>query len=107
MAGTFDELVAMQRAADRAHSRVEELRDEYGPPTRTPWTGPRTETYESACRTCRTCRTWRTWRTLAQEVQSAITTHAAEQGTARSRTESDVKKAARHPGAEMEAEAGG
>ncbi|MFF4048781.1 hypothetical protein ACFYZ5_19160 [Streptomyces chartreusis] len=90
MARTFDELVAMQQTADRAHSRVEELRDEYGPPTRTPWTGPQNDSYESA---------WHTWRTLAQEVQSAITTHAAEQGTARSRTESDVKKAARHPGA--------
>ncbi|RSN75762.1 hypothetical protein DMH26_41685 [Streptomyces sp. WAC 05379] len=90
MARTFDELVAMQRAADRAHSRVEELRDEYGPPTRTPWTGSQTETYEFA---------WRTWRTLAQEVQSAVTTHAAEQGTARSQVESDVKKTARHPGA--------
>ncbi|MFD5860158.1 hypothetical protein [Streptomyces chartreusis] len=97
MARTFDELVAMQRAADQAHSRVEELRDEYGPPTRTPWTGPRTETYESA---------WRTWRTLAQEVQSAITTHAADQGTARSQVESDVKKAARHPQAGAE-EGGG
>ncbi|QKZ20023.1 hypothetical protein [Streptomyces chartreusis] len=90
MARTFDELVAMQRAADRAHSRVEELRDEYGPPTRTPWTGSRNDSYESA---------WHTWRTLAQEVQAAITTHAAEQGTARSQVESDVKKAARHPGA--------
>ncbi|MBT1092640.1 hypothetical protein [Streptomyces sp. Tu102] len=90
MARTFDELVAMQRAADRARSRVEELRDEYGPPTRTPWTGSQTETYEFA---------WRTWRTLAQEVQSGVTTHAAEQGTARSQVESDVKKTARHPGA--------
>ncbi|WCH92461.1 hypothetical protein POD33_10165 [Streptomyces moderatus] len=91
MARTFDELVAMQRAADRAHGRVEELRDEYGPPTRTPWTGSQTETCEFA---------WSTWRTLAQEVQSAITSHAAEQGTARSQAESDVKRAARHPGAD-------
>ncbi|MFG1666151.1 hypothetical protein [Streptomyces sp. Y7] len=93
MARTFDELVAMQRAADRARGRVAELRDEYGPPTRTPWSPSRTETYEAA---------WRTWRTLAEAVQSAVTAHAAEQGVARSQTEADVKAAARHPGAAAE-----
>ncbi|TXS41890.1 hypothetical protein EAO75_34305 [Streptomyces sp. uw30] len=89
MARTFDELVAMQQAADQAHSRVEELRDRYGPPTRTPWTQPQTEAYETA---------WRTWRDLALAVQTAVTEHATEQGAARSQTEADVKAAARHPG---------
>lgn len=89
MERTFDELVAMQRAADQAHARVEELRDQYGPPAHTPWTPIQTDTYETA---------WRAWRDLARDVQSAMTEYAKEQGTARSQVEADVKKAVRHPG---------
>ncbi|WP_078948345.1 hypothetical protein [Streptomyces bicolor] len=70
MARTFDELVAMQRAADQAHTRVEELRDQYGPPAHTPWTELQTDTYETA---------WRAWRDLARDVQSAMTEYAKEQ----------------------------
>ncbi|MEU9051288.1 hypothetical protein AB0D37_12865 [Streptomyces sp. NPDC048384] len=88
MAHTFDELVAIQRAADQAHSRVEDLRDEYGPPAHTPWTELRTDTYATA---------WRTWRDLARTVQTAVTEHAREQGIARSEVEADVKTTARHP----------
>ncbi|MEU8991044.1 hypothetical protein AB0C98_32375 [Streptomyces sp. NPDC048558] len=88
MAHTFDELVAMQRAADQAHSRVEDLRDEYGPPAHTPWTELRTDTYTTA---------WRTWRDLARTVQTAVTEHAREQGIARSEVEADVKTTARQP----------
>ncbi len=87
MARTFDELVAMQRAADQAHTRVEELRDRYGPPAHTPWTQLQTETYETA---------WRAWRDLARDVQSAVTEYAKEQGTSRNEAEEDVKKAVRH-----------
>lgn len=88
MARTFDELVAMQRAADQAHTRVEELRDQYGPPAHASWTELQTDTYETA---------WRAWRDLARDIQSAVTEYAKEQGTARSEVEADVKEAARHP----------
>ncbi|MFE7275605.1 hypothetical protein [Streptomyces sp. NPDC057623] len=87
MARTFDELVAMQRAADQAHTRVEELRDAYGPPAHTPWTELQTDTYETA---------WRGWRDLARDVHDAVTEYAKEQGTARNDTEADVKRAVRH-----------
>ncbi len=87
MARTFDELVAMQRAADQAHTRVEELRDAYGPPAHTPWTELQTETYETA---------WRAWRDRARDVQDAVTEYAKEQGTARNETEADVKNVVRH-----------
>jgi hypothetical protein len=88
VARTFEELVAMQRAADQAHTRVEELRDQYGPPAHTPWTELQTDTYETA---------WRAWRDLARDVQTVVTEYAKEQGTSRTETEEDVKKAARHP----------
>lgn len=88
MARTFDELVAMQRAADRAHLRVEQLRDDYGPPAHTQWTPLQNDTFDTA---------WRAWRDLARAVQSAVTEHAREQGTARNEVEADVKTAARHP----------
>ncbi|MET9832159.1 hypothetical protein ABZ078_23310 [Streptomyces sp. NPDC006385] len=93
MARTFDELVAMQRAADQAHTRVEELRDRYGPPAHTPWTQLQTDTYETA---------WRAWRDLARDVQGAVTAYAKEQGTSRHEVEEDVKRAVRH--AEPEAD---
>ncbi|MFI1701979.1 hypothetical protein ACH419_39365 [Streptomyces bobili] len=87
MAHTFEELVALQRAADEAHATVERLRDEYGPPTATPWSEVQTDTYETA---------WRAWRDLARDVQAAITEHAKDQGVARNGVEADVKKAARY-----------
>lgn len=89
MARTFDELVAMQRSADQAHLRVKRLRDDYGPPTRTPWTESQNDTYDTA---------WRTWRDLAVAVQSAVSEYAKEQGTARNEVEADVKTTARHSG---------
>ncbi|AZQ36166.1 hypothetical protein EJ357_23995 [Streptomyces cyaneochromogenes] len=88
MARTFDELVAMQRAADQAHTRVEELRSQYGPPAHSPWTELQTDTYETA---------WRAWRDLARDVQTAVTEYAKEQGSSRGEVEADVKKAVRHP----------
>ena len=78
----------MQRAADQACNRVEELRDTYGPPTTTPWTEQQTSTYETA---------WRAWRDLARDVQAAVTEYAREQGQSRQEIEADVKKTVRHP----------
>lgn len=78
----------MQRAADQARNRVEELRDSFGPPTTTPWTEQQTSTYETA---------WRAWRDLARDIQAAVTAYAREQGQSRQEAEADVKKAVRHP----------
>ncbi|WP_189878106.1 hypothetical protein [Streptomyces bluensis] len=89
MAQTFEELVGMQRAADQAHARVEELRDLYGSPTAHKWTETQTDTYETA---------WRAWRDLARDVQAAVTEYAKAEGQPRSEIEADVKKAVRHPG---------
>lgn len=88
VAQTFEELVQMQRAADEAHTTVEQLQDQHGPPTQTVWTDEQQTSWETA---------WRTWRDLAGDVQAAITDHAKEQGTPRHQAEADVKKAARHP----------
>ncbi|MFE1442625.1 hypothetical protein [Streptomyces sp. NPDC058739] len=88
MAHTFEELIEKQRAADAAHLRVEDLRDQYGPPAQHPWTGHQTEVYETA---------WRAWRDLARDVQQSVTEYAQEQGTARNQVEDDVKRAVRHP----------
>ncbi|MFJ5262454.1 hypothetical protein ACIQAC_18510 [Streptomyces sp. NPDC088387] len=88
MAHTFEELVGMQRAADEAHTRLRQLRDQYGPPTAHPWSEQQTGTYETALRA---------WRDLARDVQAAVTGYAREQGVARSEAESDVKSAVRHP----------
>ncbi|WCN06039.1 hypothetical protein [Streptomyces sp. M92] len=89
MAHTLEELVAMQRAADQAHAQVQQLRDQYGPPTTTPWSEQQTETYETA---------WRAWRDLARDIQAAVTEHAKAEGRLRSEVEAAVKKQARHPG---------
>jgi hypothetical protein len=80
----FDELVEKQRAADQAHSRVEELRDSYGPPTQQGgWTGQQTSTYETA---------WRAWRDLAREAQSSVTEYAKESGKSRNEIEADIQQ---------------
>lgn len=89
MADTFGELVAMQRAADQAHNRVKELRDQYGPPTHTKWTRAQTDTYETALRA---------WRDLARDVQAAVAAYAKERGEPRSAVEAAVQQAVRHRG---------
>ncbi|MEU1177255.1 hypothetical protein ABZ464_06340 [Streptomyces sp. NPDC005820] len=88
MAHTFEELVAMQRLADETHTRVEELRDAYGPPTATPWSETQTETYETA---------WRAWRDLARDVQAAVTEFAKGEERQRSDVEAEVKREAKSP----------
>ncbi|MFJ6724168.1 hypothetical protein ACIQPQ_04555 [Streptomyces sp. NPDC091281] len=88
MAHTFEELVAKQRAADEAHTRVLHLRDTYGAPTAAPWSETQSDTYETA---------WRAWRDLAREVQSTVTEYAKDEGRARNEVEADVKQAAKTP----------
>ncbi|MFI2644100.1 hypothetical protein [Streptomyces sp. NPDC018610] len=86
MSHTFEELVAKQRAADEAHTRVEQLRANYGPPAQERWTGPQSETYETA---------WRAWRDLARDLQAALSDYANDAGKARTEVEADVERAAR------------
>ncbi len=88
MAHTFDELVAMQRAAEQAHNRVVELRDRYGPPAHTEWTGPQAATYETALRA---------WRDLARDVQAAVIEYAREQGEKRGDVEAALRRATGRP----------
>lgn len=88
MAHSFDELVAMQRAAEQAHNRVEELRDQYGPPAHTQWTRAQTDTYETALRS---------WRDLARDLQAAVTEYAKAHGELRGDVETAVREAVRHP----------
>lgn len=77
--------MAKERAAEQAHSRVEELRDMYGPPTQQGgWSPRQTETYNTALRA---------WRDLAREVQMALAEYARERGETRSEVEEQVKKA--------------
>ncbi|GGV62329.1 hypothetical protein [Streptomyces griseoloalbus] len=87
MAHTFDELVAKQRAADEAHARVRRLRDAYGPPTRTKWSGRQTATWETA---------WRAWRDLARDVRIAVTEYARAEAVPRQEVEARLKRAAGH-----------
>ncbi|WP_447035597.1 hypothetical protein [Streptomyces sp. DSM 118878] len=85
MAHTFDELVAMQRAADAAHAQAERLRQQYGPPAAQRWSDQQLQTYETA---------WRAWRDLARDMQTALTAYAQEQGETRKDAERRVKSAA-------------
>ncbi|MFJ7073765.1 hypothetical protein [Streptomyces sp. NPDC098781] len=88
MTTIFQELVAKERAAEQAQSRVEELRGMYGPPTQQGgWSPRQTETYNTALRA---------WRDLAREVQIAVADYAREQGEARSDVEEQVHKAVLH-----------
>ncbi|CAL9405761.1 hypothetical protein SUDANB176_01556 [Streptomyces sp. enrichment culture] len=87
MAHTFEELVAKQRAADEAHSRVRQLRDAYGPPTRAEWSGQQTATWETA---------WRAWRDLDRDVRVAVNEYARAEGVPRHEVEARVQRAVRH-----------
>ncbi|MEU6405063.1 hypothetical protein [Streptomyces sp. NPDC046985] len=89
MAHTFEELVAKHRAADEAHQRVEQLREDYGPPAQERWTGMQTETYETA---------WRAWRDLARDLQGALNEYASDEGRSRSEIEADVERVAESDG---------
>jgi hypothetical protein len=75
----------MQRAADQAHNRVEELRAAYGAPAHEPWSETQTDTYETA---------WRAWRDLARDAQSAVNEYAKAEGLDRAEVEADVQRTA-------------
>lgn len=91
VAHTFEELVQMQHTADRAHSHVLALRDQYGRPSAVEWTDEQTVTYEQA---------WKAWREQAGVVQAAVTEHAKDEGKSRHEVEAAVRKAAWHPAPE-------
>ncbi|MFI1169731.1 hypothetical protein ACH4UM_40895 [Streptomyces sp. NPDC020801] len=86
MSHTFEELVARKLAADEAHNRVEQLRQDYGPPAQTRWTGAQGETYETALRA---------WRDLARDLQAAVNEYASDEGRPRTDVEAEVDRAAR------------
>ncbi|WP_189786757.1 hypothetical protein [Streptomyces capitiformicae] len=88
MAHTFDDLVEMQKAADKAHDQVRELQDAFGRPTATPWSPEQTDTYDKA---------WKNWRALADTIQAAVTEHAKDGGKLRFDVEAAVRTKARHP----------
>lgn len=90
MSHTFEELVAKQRAADEAHTRVEQLREDYGSPAQERWAGPQKETYETA---------WRAWRDLVRDLQAALGEYASDEGRSRAEVEAEVEQAARSTGA--------
>ncbi|KAB2971141.1 hypothetical protein F8R89_03210 [Streptomyces sp. SS1-1] len=88
MTTIFEELVAKQRAAEQAHSRVEELRSKYGPPTQVGgWSARQTETYNTALRA---------WRDLARDLQTAVAEYARSKGASRSSVEEEIREAAAH-----------
>ncbi|MFK0138837.1 hypothetical protein [Streptomyces murinus] len=89
MAHTFEELVQKQRAADAAHTTVEELRETYGPPAERGMTGAQSGTYETALRA---------WRDLAREAQTALSEYAKDTGRPRADIEAEVERAAAVPG---------
>ncbi|KUM99786.1 hypothetical protein AQI95_36775 [Streptomyces yokosukanensis] len=88
MPNTFEELVQKQRAADAAHTTVEELREAYGPPAERGMTGAQSGTYETALRA---------WRDLERDVQTALSDYAKETGRPRPEVEAEVARAAAEP----------
>lgn len=78
----------MQRAADAAYARAQQLRDQYGPPADHPWSQHQSHTYETA---------WRAARALDRDAYTAVTAYAQAHGAARQDTETRVKKAAEPP----------
>ncbi|MFF9410152.1 hypothetical protein ACF1B0_32185 [Streptomyces anandii] len=86
---TFEELVAKKRAADEAHTRVEQLRSTYGPPAQARWTGTQSETYETALRA---------WRDLDRDLSTALNEYAGQEGRPRTEVEGEVARAAREDG---------
>ncbi|MFF5842144.1 hypothetical protein ACFY74_11825 [Streptomyces massasporeus] len=88
MAHTFEELVTLQRTADEAHAKVQQLQVEYGRTSTSDWTDEQHGAWLAA---------WKEWVQAAGDVQTAVSEHATEQGAGRNQVEADVKKAARHP----------
>jgi hypothetical protein len=88
VATTFEELVEMQRAANDAQAKASELRDQYGPPTITPWTRQQTDMYETA---------FRAWRDLDRDLRIEMTEYAREHGRTRGDVEAEVNAQAEKP----------
>jgi hypothetical protein len=84
VAHTFDELVHKRRAADQAHSRVQELRGSYGPPTQQQWTARQSDTYETAVRA---------WRDLDRDWRAAMNEYIRERGEPAQVVEAQVRRA--------------
>ncbi|QIQ01484.1 hypothetical protein [Streptomyces liangshanensis] len=82
MADTLDELVELQRAADKAQDRAGELRAAFGPPAVEPWTEGQRSTYETA---------WRAWRDLDRDIKDAITRYAKRETLDRATVERTVR----------------
>ncbi|MER5910882.1 hypothetical protein ABT124_10345 [Streptomyces sp. NPDC001982] len=88
MSHTIEELVAKQRAAEAAHTQVQELRDTYGPPAEGQLTGTQRETYETALRA---------WRDLDRDLQSAVSEYARDEGRSLAEVEAELARAAGKP----------
>ncbi|MER6529786.1 hypothetical protein [Streptomyces sp. NPDC001508] len=88
MSHTFEELVAKQRAADAAHTQVQELRDTYGPPAQAQLTAAQADTYETAVRA---------WRDLARDLQTALREYARDEGRSLTDVETQVQRNAIEP----------
>ncbi|MFJ3923041.1 hypothetical protein [Streptomyces sp. NPDC090022] len=83
-----DDLIGLQRAADDAHAEVRRLQEEYGRPTQEGgWTDEQHAAWNAAMAV---------WRERADEVQQAITGHAAATGQDRGKLEAAVKTAVCH-----------
>lgn len=84
-----DDLVALQQAADDAHTEVLRLQEEYGRPTlEGGWTDEQHAAWNAAAAV---------WRERANDAQQAVTDHAEATGQDRGKLEAAVKKAVRHP----------
>ncbi len=89
VAHSFDDLVTLQRAVDRANAHVLARRDAYGRPAdETGWSDEQTAAYDQA---------WREWRELAADVQAAITAYAKDEGEPRFTVEAQLRRTVRHP----------
>lgn len=91
MSHTFEELLAKQRAADAAHTQVQQLRDTYGPPAQGQLTGTQRETYETALRA---------WRDLDRDLQSAVGEYARDEGRSRADVQAELERAVTEGGGE-------
>ncbi|MEU6688201.1 hypothetical protein [Streptomyces sp. NPDC046832] len=88
VAAVFEDLVTLQRTADEAHGRVQQLFDDYGRSPVSEWL----ETERTAGHTA-----WKAWVDDVRGVQEAIRAYAFEQGREIRHVDADAKKAARHP----------
>ncbi|MFE5757530.1 hypothetical protein ACFQ7M_19465 [Streptomyces massasporeus] len=89
MAPSFEDLVKLQRTADEAHGRVQQLFDDYGRSPVNEWTEYQRTAWHTACKS---------WVDDVRGIQEAIREYAFEQGREVRQVDADVKKAARDSG---------